>query len=466
MAFKTSTEAFQSVFMHAGEEEVINDFFDILKKYLRSRIKYTEAKLLYEWIESGKSLYGFLCRQDLVRDMADSMINESIPFLCVTEPRGDVGFLIRSCDTAGVEPLKKNVLNNKAKYCEMMTSDELKKRIMQEHSDDKNILYLSGLSNEQAAIMQEICDEELDDIAAMDRMKDGTYTFSFYGKRTFEKKINQIIALMLMRSMGFFSKENQRLARNKRLLDIAVAKGFNKKGVKLDKTPAWVVGRGNHYMKFDGNGFEYGVAVSEGGFHLEEQYSVDISTPDYQQQMNSYLARISDKTFTYDTNQAIKHLQTKNANLNYSVSNDQKLVRMFEKEIVAKADEMVSERLMENSTMQTPAIWNIKLNLYMGEMAKLLDGARMDALPEGYRKSQIEELQKICENYGLVSIDPKTNTKKYGLESYLPALSKMRHMELTIVQTTPKHVKDIQAKIDSYGERVQTHNRNQELSRD
>ena len=219
-------------------------------------------------------------------------------------------------------------------------------------------------------------------------------------------------------------------------------------------------------MKFDGNGFEYGVAVSEGGFHLEEQYSVDISTPDYQQQMNSYLARIADKTFTYDTNQAIKHLQTRNANLNYSVTNDQKLVRMFEKEIVAKADEMVSERLMENATMQTPAIWNIKLNLYMSEMAKLLDGARMDSLPEGYRKSQIEELQKICENYGLVATDPETNRKKYALESYLPALSQMRHLELTIVQTTPKRVKDIQAKIDSYGERVQSHNRNQDLSRD
>ena len=466
MAFKTSTEAFQSVFMHTGEDEFINDFFDVLKKYLRSRIKYKEAKLLYDWIESGKSIYGFLCRQDLVRDMADSLIDENIPFLCVTEPRGDVGFLIRSCDTAGVEPLKKNVLNNKAKYCEMVTSEELKKRIMQERSDDKNILYLSGLSSEQVAIMQEVCDEELDDTVAIDRMKDGTYTFSFYGKRTFEKKINQVIVLMLMRSMGFFSKENQRLARNKRLLDVAVAKGFEKKGVKLDKTPAWIVGKGNHYMKFDGNGFEYGVAVSEGGFHLEEQYSVDISTPDYQQQMNSYLARIADKTFTYDTNQAIKHLQTRNANLNYSVTNDQKLVRMFEKEIVAKADEMVSERLMENATMQTPAIWNIKLNLYMSEMAKLLDGARMDSLPEGYRKSQIEELQKICENYGLVATDPETNRKKYALESYLPALSQMRHLELTIVQTTPKRVKDIQAKIDSYGERVQSHNRNQDLSRD
>ena len=42
----------------------------------------------------------------------------------------------------------------------------------------------------------------------------------------------------------------------------------------------------------------------------------------------------------------------------------------------------------------------------------------------------------------------------------------MRHLELTIVQTTPKRVKDIQAKIDSYGERVQSHNRNQDLSRD
>ena len=467
MAFTTSTEVFQSIFMHAGDEEAVKGFFEILKKYLRSRMKYKEAKILYEWIDAGKSIYGFLCRQDVVREMADSMIDEDIPFLCVTEPRGDVGFLIRSCDTAGVEPLKKNVLMNKAKYCEMLTNKELKKRIMQERSDDKNIIYLSGLSNEQAAILQDICDEELDDLASMDRMADGTYTFGFYGKRAFDKNITQVIVLMLMRSLGNQANENQRFARNKRMLDIAVAKGFQKKGVKLDKTPAWVIGKGNHYMKFDGNGFEYGAAVKDSsGIHLEEQYSVDISTPDYQQQMNSYLARISDKTFTYDSSQALKHLSGKNANLNYSMTKDQKIIRMFEKEVVEKANEMVTEHLMENSTMQSNQIWNIKLNLYLNEMAKLMDGARMDTPPDGYRKPDLEALQKICEKYGLVVIDPETQQKRYGLESYADAFSKMRHLELTIVQTTPTLVNDIQKEIDSYGDRVQGRGRGQELSRD
>ena len=34
MAFTTSTEVFQSIFMHAGDEEAVKGFFEILKKYL------------------------------------------------------------------------------------------------------------------------------------------------------------------------------------------------------------------------------------------------------------------------------------------------------------------------------------------------------------------------------------------------------------------------------------------------
>lgn len=448
MAFSTSTELFQSVFMPSEpEDENTSVFFQAVLRYLAERIELydiEEAVLLYEWISAGNPMKGFMCRIDLVQDVADDFMTEGIPFLCIEEPYGNVGFLIRACDADKSNKIKQGVLDKRAKFCEVISSDELVNRTIKSSEADKNILYITNLSAEQIEILQQLCEENIDETeVGIDEMNDGTFMFSFSGKHAMKKtgkrlaSLNQIFALMMLQSLGLNSDVNKRIARNELAVNKAIIKGFARPGIDLRKSPAWVVGRGRHYMRLNGSGFEYGVAVPKdnGQVTLEEQYSVDGSTPDYEMQLNSYLARIDDKTFTYDMRQAIRHLEGRESSLNFSKSRDDRIIESFERELVEKADIMVMEKIRSDPVMTMDERWDEKFEHYLGEMAELIDGARMDEVPDGYTRDEINELKQVGDDHGI------------SLEAYLPAISGMRHIETTLSRARLPEIKDINKKI-------------------
>ena len=174
-----------------------------------------------------------------------------------------------------------------------------------------------------------------------------------------------------------------------------------------------------------------------------EQYTVDANSPDYQAQLTSYLSRIEDKTVTHDARQAQKHLAGKEASLNYSRNNDQRLVALFEKQITQKADEIVNRKIRSDPVMTLDGRWDEKLEHYLSEVAKLLDGARMDVIPEGYTRKDIEEIQKIGDSHAI------------KLEAYAPSITSMRNMETTLAKALPTRTKNV-------GEKIQTHSKTQE----
>ena len=460
MAFKTSYEMFQRVFMASEEDkELIEDFFDSALAYLEQRKAINEASLLYEWIKEGKAVHGFICRQDIVRDTADMLMGEKIPFLCVMDEYGDVGFLIRSCDKDKIGEVRDSVLSKRAKYCKIVSSEELKNNILKSGGNDKSIIFLTGLSEEQIDIMKQLCNENLDgDEIGIDVMNDGTYTLSLYGKQSMKKKndllsLNQIFALMMLRVNGPNAEKNKKIARNQTDFRRLFSKNFIRSNVDLRRTPAWIVGRGKHYLRINGEGFEFGVAVeSDNGINLVEQYAMDTSAPDYQNLLNSYLARITDKAVTYDQKQAMAHLSGKETSLDVSRTKDDRILDKFELNLIAKADEIVMKKIETDPIMTMPGRWDEKFYHYMNEMSSLMEAAAETTIIETgkYRRNELNEIRALCDS---IKFSPKEGEvdKTVPLRAYERAYAKMPDIEVSILEAKLPLVADIDKHLKEQG---------------
>lgn len=383
MSFYTSTKNFQNAFVgYNPDEELTRNFYLGVLRYLnKRRTKLQDAAILYDWIIGGNPMLGFMCSPEYVQYMTKALIIRHIPFVCVSEPRGDIGFLIRDMDGENADEAKRSVLDQAARYCRIVDYNQLKEDILLSENPDKEMIHINLLTAEQADILVQLLETYTDGLeVALDEMEDGTWMFSFFGGLVHPKKqkksipMGQLLVLLMLRSEGYYADQHNRAARNHAAFEKAVACEFRGEDGKIDLrvTPAWVVGSGQHYVCIDGNGFEYGVAVRNAGeITLEAQYRTDSMSPAYQNDLYSYLARICDPAVTYNQQQAVRHLSGMDSGLRYDLPTDARIVSHCEEEAV----EIVNELLQVKSIDYT--MHEKGLETYMRLASCLLDEARM-----------------------------------------------------------------------------------------
>lgn len=439
MAFRTSEEIFQSIFGSGKKNKTLADeFFLELVKYLDNvSDQYQEAGKLSSWIRNGNEMLCFHCRADLVEDMSDRFKDDAIPFITVMDPAGHVVYMIRSCDAESADAIRDAILEAKAKYCTITTGEELKKKIAETKDKDKDILYIGGLSPEEADVLREYCEEELDnnDIG-IDEMEDGTYTFSFIGKKALRTQPGQEknLAYVTLRAMLAIHGPNrlnvERMARNRASLENAVGRRFRKQGVNLNRTPAWVVGRDNQYIKVDETGFEYGRAVlNKGDVELREEFTADVSMPDYDAQLNSYLTRMRDGTYTYDVNEAYQHfLDPSSSTLVVQTTRDDRILKKMEQDLATAIHEVVTRKNANDHVMQTSERWNEKFDRSLQVAASLMTGIIYpdksregeEIRVTGFSREDVAHVTDVLQNYDVgMGYYEEAADRLHSLDTYI-----------------------------------------------
>ena len=465
MAFATSTDMFQNAFVEPNTDmDKIDEFLKLVVDYLDTRSDYAEAETLKEWIQKGNPISGFICRYDLSDDMSYQMLTNGIPFVAITDKLGDLAYLVRECDEEQINTLREQVLEEKAHYFKETNLNDLKKDLLTSKEKDKSVIFLSGLSEEEMEIMKSLLDENLDgDEVGIDEMEDGTFMFSFKAKKAMKKGYRDAVnlcmlsALMMMQSKGFKKDMYLENARNKSKLMKALSNSF-RVGSKNKAMDTWIVGKGTRYVKAGESGFEYGVAVNdENGFSLEELYSADISVPDYQEQLNSYVLSIPEATYTLDAKQAMLHLSKADDTRTIAENYENKVISSFEKEVVQKAVEIAAYKTASDRTMNTDGHWDEKFEIMMKEIATVIESAQVainsrdearaagvefkvpDDIdpPKGYSKTDIQQIMDISEKSGL------------SLNSYINAIGAMRHIEVYMSKAEPDRMKNIDTLVES-----------------
>ena len=465
MAFATSVDMFQNAFVDPeADMKKIDEFLNTIVKYLDSRSDYAEAIELKKWIQKGNPISGFICRFDLSDDMSFSMLTNGIPFVAVTDKLGDIAFLVRECDEEQINKIREEILEEKSHHFKETGIDEMKKDLLASKEKDKSLIFLSGLSKDEKDIMKALLDENLDgDEVGIDEMEDGTFMFSFRAKKAMKKgyrdavNLCMLAAMMMMQSKGFRKDLHLESARNKARILNGLAKSF-RVGQKNKAMDTWIVGKGSRYVKAGESGFEYGVAVNdENGFSLEELYSADISVPDYQEQLNSYVMSIPDAFPTTDAKQAMLHLSKSGDERNIAENYENKLIANYEKDIVAKAVELATHKTANERTMVVDGHWDEKFEIIMKEVSTVLESAQVaidsreqakenhlefkvpDDIdpPKGYSKTDIKQLMDIAENSDM------------SLNQYVNAISAMRHIEVYLAKAEPERMKSMDTLVET-----------------
>lgn len=404
------------------DKTLVERFFYELADYLDTAQDIVEAKKLADWIRNGNKMSCFSCRSDLADDMSWQLVSDNIPFVVVTEKTGRTGFAIRECDAKKTGKARDAVLEAKARYCRITTGEGLKEIMSQTKDRDKEVLYISGLTAEETDLLRAKCEETLDgnDIG-IDEMEDGTFTFSFIGKKALKHNgrdgMNLARALLeaMMAANGPNRVKNQRMARNRIALEQAAGRRFRKNGIDLDVTPAWVMGKDSQYMRIDSTGFEHGRAVTDeyGDTHLIEEYTGDVSMPDYDAQLVSHLAHFTDGAYTYDANAALRHYAApdKSTAVIRSDKND-RIISHAERDIVSAIDGAVLRKAQKDPISQMRGRWGEKLENYIKNATRLLDAVVYPetALPSneqnatqerinGFLRADMTQLQNVIAAY-------------------------------------------------------------------
>ena len=410
-SFKTSQETFRAIFGSGkADKTIVQEFFTELTKYLDRIVqeyRYMEAHAFSEWIKNGNPILRFSCRKDMAGAISKKLNTKSIPYVAVTENTGAIGFILRARDKDAVRSIQEEVLKEKSRYCVITTAAALKARMLQKKEKDKDILYIPDLTEEEMSEMIHLCDEQFTGEAiGVDRMNNGTYTISVSGKSAMadHAAIAKIFVEMILATKGPNNAKVLMLAKKRHIFEQALGYKFAGAGIDLKQTNAWIIGSNNDYVKVDDKGFEYGFAtIKDGDLVLTQEFGADISMVGYDEQLISYVSRIESPAVTYDSKEAIWHLENPKKREDFETSGD-RAIRRFEKKLAEAASAIVLKSIASDETMQLEGRWDEKFNHYISSMGTLIGGAIEGERPAGFTEEEVARVTAVFTSFQIPAL--------------------------------------------------------------
>ena len=446
MAFVTSQAAFESVFGSEAvpEKKPQEIFFGQLGRYLKKKKNVRGAVELGKWIDAGKPIVAFTCREDVVEPLAIELGDKGVPYAVTVSEAGETGFVVREPDEKAVSAAEKEVLGSLSCTCMVVPGKEVRKKIGLSKEKDKTVLAVCNLTPAQAEIIRKLYGQYHDGaVIGLDRHQDGTYSLSVPAKKSIKRSAREgmdlcgIILEAMLTTGGPIAVIVNGQAAKKMEFDERLAKNFQEKGINLNRTPLWIAGTGFQYMKVTGNGFEYGhVRPGKASPVLEAQVQASTAQPDYRQLLISYTQRIPDKVVTYDAAEVLRHFQTPaDAEeldfLDIKKTPEERMYARGETKAARQMDMMVARKIQGDGIMLMDGRYNEKLKHYLDEAAQLLAALQDDRVPAGYEPDDVESLRRIFADH------------KMEAEMYETAVENMRGLEALDIVHSVERIADI-----------------------
>ena len=410
MSLKTAQDNFQKAFIDSNKT-LTEEFLVELRIYLKeSKIK--RCQILLECMDQGLPLASFLCRNDICDDLVTELLQISIPFVMVTNSKGEYGFIIRSSDRAMTNEVIRKILKRKGTYCEIVTGEELLAIIMGlKGESDKQMLALTGLSIEKLKILEKLCKKKgILDYIAEDKMDDGKYRFMVHAKRASQDyNFAEFIISMVMMTEG----KNKDLHKRRILNEMNVQKlrAMNFGRAEGMKSPLYIIGSSNQYIKIEQDRFEFGhSARKDGEAVLCAQFFADSSTPSYKEYEISFLNRIPDPIPTKDLHLVMEHFNNHTGRdpLDFGMEWAERKNYFGEKLLVNNLMTTVARKIQDDPIMNVTGRWLEKTFHTTTEAGILLDALIKDIIPQGYDELDMTQLKLGASEFGMDIKDYRT----------------------------------------------------------
>lgn len=403
MSLKTAQANFQKAFID-NNKTLTETFLEELREYLTGK-KAARYQMLLECMDNGEPLASFLCRNDICDDLVTELLEMTIPFVMVTNAKGEYGFIIRSSDRALTNEVIRKILKRKGTYCEIVTGEELLSIIMNLRGEnDKQMLALQGLSVEKLKLLEKLCKKRgILDFIAEDKMDDGTYRFMVHAKRASQDcNFSEFILTMVMMTEGKNKDLHKRRILNELNVQKLRAMDFGRK--EGMKSPLYIVGSSNQYIKIEQDRFEFGHSARKNGEAvLIAHFFADKTTPSYKEYETSFLNRIPDPIPTKDLHLVMEHFNTHTGRdpLDFGMTWDERQSYFGEKMLINALMTTVIRKIQNDPIMNVSGRWLEKTFHTTTEAGKVLDGLINNIIPQGYDELDMTQLRASMAEFGM-----------------------------------------------------------------
>lgn len=452
MAFKAANDIFDAVFgsdVPEQEKTLSEAYLAEVADYLKTRTNVPGAVEMGTWIAEGKPVSSFLCRADMTEPLAENLREAGIPYAVLYTEKGQNGFLIRAEDGKRTDEVKAQTLAKASRICRIVSGEKMMQEAAASRHTDKSCLAIHGLTLAQAMYIKESYAQHffVPEIG-MDLMSDGTYTLTVMGKGSIKENTKDgqadICTIMLetvLKTSGPNGPRNCYYAEQEADYKKRLTRNFQEKGVNLNRTPLWVIGKGPQYMKITATGFTYGYAEAEGNeITFVETVMADESQPDYHQMLISYTRRIPYKVFTHNTEAVYFHFKNKTEDdeLDFSDTTPEPIYFVYrrgEKELVALLDKIMTRKISGEQVMTTEGRWHEKFARYMNEAKAVIEALGVGRLPAGYLPEDLKAVEKVLQKY------------KLEAEMYERSIAVLQEIQAIPLENSISRISDIQQKM-------------------
>ena len=432
MSFEASNTEFEALFGHEkrGDPEIVEKFLDSLSRRLRR--KHSRAsKGVLSWMNNGGQLSSFTCREDVLMEMATAMSEAGIPYVIISQATGGSGILIRDCDAKRIRSMTDGVLRKCAMTCRVGTGRETELAYLHASDEDKMMIQLGGLTQEESLHLEEKCQSALNgEVIGMDMMPDGTWLFTCHGRTAMGGRnaplFRQAVTETMLLMNGHLAEQSREKERNIAEYRRNLVRDFPDQYGTMSE-PVWIVGTGQYYVKRTKEGFELGHAEAIiDDVQLTTDLTVSALDRRYPQRLNSALSKITEHICLYDEESVLEWFRTKRSRVPAASIEGQK-------QLAKVLDEIVMRRIKFDPTMRMKGQWSEKLAHYQKETARLVMAymKSRDKPPRGYTLEDMARIGRVIESYGI------------DMSAMMPAVSRMAKIEAFAKEAGPKRIDDL-----------------------
>lgn len=357
---------------------------------------------LRTYLAAGGMLDAFRCRTDVSELMAREMSAAGMPYLMMQDSHGCLYFLMRQSDRATQADCVRKALSAASRTCILTTTGDMEQRLLQSSEKDKEVLYLSSLSQGEAEYLRQKADFLLPgSIAGLSRAMDGTYLFCCHARTAMQgfgfgqygpegaEAFCLAASEAYLLSSGDGADEWNMRAQQTAEFRRARSMGFpSEDGSFLH--PVWIVGDGRRYVRVAPEGFSAGYAVAEREtIRLYRELSVRQEDAKFLPRLNDALAQIPRPLCLYTEEEVIAFFMHKKTARTHQPN--------AAKQILARqADPMLMRALRHDGTTLDSARWGDKFSHYQHMMGRLLKAVRDGSILNGFKTDDIRLLQNTA----------------------------------------------------------------------
>ena len=383
-------ETFEEVF---EDSHLTEEFLKRLGEYLEKNRGSEEARTMGRWLKEGRPLSGFTCRGDVLPDLIENFYARRIPFVIIRNENGEFGLLIRAGDEENAQQTIEDTLKAKAKYIKLVSAKDLNAALLASATSDKTILYIDGLSQEEAADLIENMNGPYGGLnAGIEKKQNGKISLLFHAKSVMKRNstvkpitqyaLQSTIAMNGEDALSNYKKTNARLKAAKEIRE-----DFKNAG-DLFMNPVYIIGTRGEYVKVTDSQIETGMVNGKDGFAPRKR----------EDRSQEALKRIVSGIDIYGVSQNPEEIGQITSEIDTAAEHR---INTGEKILAAQIDMIVEEKMQTMMITKEEGRWSGKFQTYAKEASNVLEGLAQGKVPEGYPKEAMDSLFQICTDFSL-----------------------------------------------------------------